>query len=244
MRSLKSLLFLSVAATKLLVASSSGGSSGKYPYEPISDIDEKAYLGRWYQTHASASVIWTFELGGNCVTADYFATDKPRTVRVENIVRPFGSMFAEGEGGFFGDILNYCLTLVVNGFLTQSEEVDGNGYVKLQPGPLPLGIGTPNINDVMYIAPGNYWIIALGPKEGSKDNEQYQWSMVTNAEQTQLYILARDVDEFEALYQRDVLQLAMEWGFTTPTNKPIKTNQADCGYKELDDEEEDDKDKH
>lgn len=196
----------------------------KFPYEPISEVDSDAYIGRWFQAYGSASVIYTFELGGNCVTADYFATDKPRTIRVKNTVRPFGDF--GGQGGFFGDILSFCGALVVNGFLSQSPNVDGQGYVELQPGPIPLGIGTPDINDVMYQSPGNYWIIDLGPiKDG-----QYRYSVVTNALQTQLYILVRDLEEFEAEYEKQVLRLVKSWGFTTPTNKPIKTNQENCGY--------------
>lgn len=199
--------------------------AGKFPYEPIADIELSAYLGRWFQSYASNSVIWTFELGGNCVTADYFATDKDRTVRVLNTVRPFGDF--DGHAGFFSDVLQYCLALPVNGFLSLSSNVDGQGSVTLQPGPIPFGIGTPDIEDVFYTDPGNYWVIELGPKEDG----QYRYAVVTNAVQTQLYILVRDVKEFEERFEQKVLKRINSFGFVTPTNKPLKTNQEGCGYK-------------
>lgn len=229
MRSRTPLLLLVVAAIKPFFVAASD-----FPYEPITNLDESAYIGRWYQAYASKSVLYTFQLGGNCVTADYYTTDKARTVRVKNIVRPFGSIMEPGT--FFGDIANSCLALTVNGFLTQSADVDGQGYVDIQRAPLPFGIGTPNINDVSYQAPGNYWIIALGPKE----NGQYQWAMVTDSSQVQLYILVRDVDEFEELYADEVLQLAKKWGFTSATNSPVKSNQENCGYEEVNEDEDDD----
>lgn len=221
------LLLLLAVATPLL------SSASKYPYEPIEDLDETAYVGLWYQAYASRSVIWTFELGGNCVTATYYATDKPRTIRVLNQVRPFGEL---GGDSWWGDILGYFLTLDVNGYLSQSDEVDGQGYVELQPGPIPFAIGTPDIDDVMYMEPGNYWVIMLGPE---RDGE-YQYSVVTNADQTQLYILVRNVDEFEERWADRVLWQLKDWGFTTPTNEPVKTNQEDCNYKYKDKDHYDD----
>ncbi|CAB9498515.1 expressed unknown protein [Seminavis robusta] len=214
------------------------GGSGSLRYEPIASLDETAYLGTWKQAYASFTVIYTFELGGNCVTADYYATEKNRTVRVENKVRPFGD---RGNGyhrgyeedkpkdkeDYWEEIVNDCLTLTVNGWLTQSPDVDGQGYVELQPGPLPFGIGTPDIDDVMYMPPGNYWIMMLGPIR----NGEYQYSVVTDGEpKSQLYILVRDVDEFEQRWKADVLWQVEKWGFTGFTNRPRKTNQEDCGY--------------
>ena len=63
-------------------------------WAPVGKLDVAAYLGVWYQTYASASVAYTFELGGNCVTATYYPTKYKNTIRVLNQVRPF----ADGGG--------------------------------------------------------------------------------------------------------------------------------------------------
>lgn len=45
---------------------------------PIKNINEEAYFGVWFQVYASATVKYTFELGGNCVTAEYNRTGVAR----------------------------------------------------------------------------------------------------------------------------------------------------------------------
>merc|ERR1712187_639192 len=45
----------------------------------------QAYVGRRYQTYASSTVKYTFEAGGNCVTADYGAVEgRPDVITVRN----------------------------------------------------------------------------------------------------------------------------------------------------------------
>lgn len=46
-----------------------------------------------------------------------------------------------------------------------------------------------------------------------------------------LFILARDVDEFNALYKEEVLELVASKGFTRSYNKPLETYQGpQCKY--------------
>ena len=193
-------------------------------YAPIEDVDVDAYLGVWFQTYASASVKYTFELGGNCVTARYRKTSRNRTIEVQNVVRPCTS-FNDGSIPF-GDLI---FNIVINGYAVQSNTTDGQLQVTLPriPG-LPFGLGTPDINDVTYTDPGNYWIIELGP---INDDGKYDYSIVTNNEEgDQLYVLVRNVTVFEQLYEKDVLKNLEEYGFTKPFNKPRKTNQKNCNY--------------
>jgi hypothetical protein len=199
------------------------------PYVPIENVDEGAYIGVWFQAYASASVIYTFEVGGNCVTATYSLTSKDRTIQVLNEVRPFGGegIHRSEENWWDWDLLDDILTLKVRGYLSQSPTVDGQGYVELQPGPLPFCFGCPNIDDVMYQEPGNYWIMMLGPKRDG----QYQYAVVTDGDpKVQLYVLVRNVAEFEATWKEEVLLQVHEWGFTGATNRPRQTNQENCGY--------------
>merc|ERR1711920_825072 len=80
-----SLLMLQLSAAHgLPVRKLNGG-----PVEPVDEVEVAAYLGRWYQTHASFNVKYTFELGGNCVTADYGASPFNDTITVRNTVRLF-----------------------------------------------------------------------------------------------------------------------------------------------------------
>jgi len=204
----------------------------EFAIKPVEKLDTEAYLGTWFQTYASASVIYTFELGANCVTATYTPSSDDTKIKVQNKIRPFAEAVSEDDGSsWWGDTLRDLSILEVRGFAAQSNVTDGAFQVELQPGPLPLGIGTPRIEDVEFKYDGNYWILELGPIEYS----QYRWAIVTEGkEQTQLYVLVRNVEEFEMLYEEEVLYKLHQYGFTTFTNRPRKTNQKDCGY-ELED---------
>ena len=181
---------------------------------PLTELDTEAYLGRWYQTYASRGVKYTFELGGNCVTADYGAIEgDPKKISVTNTVRPSGFL------GWFTD------AIVVEGFAAQSDTVLGQLEVNLPAGPFG---GEIDINDVTYEHPGNYWILELGPFNAEG---KYSWSIVTNnSEGGQLYILVRDVADFEANHEAEVLAKVEAYGFTRGGNRPRKTNQKNCDY--------------
>lgn len=223
---------LALAALPLLVSASSGSkdSSDGNDGLPIEELDEAAYLGTWFQAYGSASVLYTFELGGNCVTATYKKTEDESKIKVQNRVRPFAGALDGGKDGddsWLGDIARDCSVLLVEGFAAQSNITDGAFTVTLAPGPLPFGLGVPDLEDVEFEDNGNYWILELGPIE----YDQYQWAIVGNGkDMTQLYILVRNVEMFEALYEEEVLQKAKDYGFTTFTNRPRKSNQKDCGY--------------
>jgi lipocalin len=173
---------------------------------PLEKVDVAAYLGRWFQSYASFTVKYSFELGGNCVTADYSTTDINGTIAVTNIVRPFGGDF---------------LKIPINGFAVQSPDENKQGALTVS-----LGPAVKEPEDAEFEDPGNYWIFALGPIIDDK----YQWSLVTNDNQRQLYVLNRDPENFETVYAEDVLKLAEEMGFTNFLNKPRRTNQRGCDY--------------
>eukprot|EP00967_Tisochrysis_lutea_P150888 scaffold292645_cov38-Tisochrysis_lutea.AAC.3 len=186
--------------------------------QPLTQIEEVAYGGRWFQMYASFGVKYTFELGGNCVTADYGATAVPAeeglrgaTFSVLNTVRLFPA--------FARYLPNIFTGIRINGFAVQSPASDGSLQVSLGP----------FANDpaaASYSAPGNYWIVALGPVVDGK----YDWAVVSDSQQSSLYILTRDVVRFRSDYENSVLAQVESMGFTGFFNKPLATNQDGCYY--------------
>ena len=74
--------------------------------------------------------------------------------------------------------------------------------------------------------PSPYWIIKVGPVI----NNQYQYSVVSDPFMLGLYVLARDVDDYYALYDDEILKYLNTTGFTKLYNKPIQTIHDGCSY--------------
>jgi len=75
-----------------------------------------------------------------------------------------------------------------------------------------------------------YWVVKLGPIDSSTD--QYSYAVVTDNTQTSLFVLARNVDEFNEKYDAEVLEFMKNNGFTGFRNSPIATVQNDqCAYR-------------
>jgi len=185
--------------------------------EPVSELNTAAYLGRWYQTYASWTVKNTFELGGNCVTADYGTTDFDDVISVTNTVRP-RIVRSRWIPSWLKRLARRFTR--ITGFAAQSPDTAGA---------LSVSLG-PQANDASlaeFDAPGNYWIVNLGE---INDDGQYEWAVVTNDNQRQLYVLVRDVARFAANDEAAVLDWLKNNGFTTWLNKPRRTNQKDCDY--------------
>lgn len=84
---------------------------------------------------------------------------------------------------------------------------------------------TVKLDGVPTTAP--YWIIELGPMV----EDQYDYAIVSDNVQLDLFVLARDVDRFFSLYDDSVLQSLTTMGFNTTINGPQKTDQNnDCIY--------------
>ena len=167
------------------------------------------------QTYASATVKFTFELGGNCVTADYAATSAPGVVSVLNTVRLFPNLAYWFPRIFTG--------VKINGFAAQSPDTAGALSVAL--GPLVGGAADQRFSD-----PGNYWIVKLGAVVDGK----YDYAIVSEGSMSQLYVLVRNVERFRANDETEVLGWLEEQGFTSPLSKPLPTNQDGCNYEVYD----------
>ncbi len=76
------------------------------------------------------------------------------------------------------------------------------------------------------------WILKLGPKEETFPNvPQYQYAVVSTPRRGQLFVLARNPQEFYARFNEEVLTFLKEEGFTTYLNEPVKTLQSpECKY--------------
>ncbi|XP_041473889.1 outer membrane lipoprotein Blc-like [Lytechinus variegatus] len=125
----------------------------------------------------------------------------------------------------YGKINDTAVTVFNSGRLGSPtgppSEIRGMAYVADAAEPGQLKLKFPNI------PLGDYWVIALGPVE---DNE-YQYAVVTEPMMLQLFILARDPDEFRQKYEDDVLDIVKNAGFTRFYNKPRETVQVpDCIY--------------
>jgi lipocalin len=175
---------------------------------PLSNLNIAAYAGRWFQTHGSASVVNTFQLGGNCVTADYNSTSKGDVVSVLNIVRlnPFG---------------NTLIPVPVSGYAVQSPNAAEQGALQVVLGP------TADPEAPRDYSSPNYWVVDVGAINNAG---LYSWATVSDPAQDTLYVLVRDVEEFKQCCEDDVLARLAEQGFTTARNAPIPTNQVGCGY--------------
>jgi lipocalin len=184
--------------------------------EPRDDVNVTAYLGRWYQVYASVFIKYSFELGGNCVTADYGATDEDGVVSVLNTVRPLAR-----ARRFLPNRLD---GIKVRGFAAQDPASATSGALSVNLGHRATADGT------TFSDPGNYWIIDLGPIV----DDLYDWAVVSDSDQRALYVLTRDVARFREEYEETVLADLEAMGFTDFGNKPRPTNQDNCYYENED----------
>jgi lipocalin len=169
---------------------------------PVQDLDASAYLGRWYQTYASSTVTYTFEAGGECVTADYGAVDGRNdviTVRNSNLV--------------------LGLPVSIGGYAVSNPQQTGEFEVTLGPFADPK-----NAKD---FGSTNYLVFGLGPIVDG----HYDYALVSEPKKNSLYVLTRDVSRFREQHEASVLQRLEELGFTSALNKPLATRQDDqCKY--------------
>jgi len=174
--------------------------------KPVASLNVTAYAGRWYQVYASATVKYTFQVGANCVTADYGpVAGRSDEITVANIVRPLGKKVMV-TGYAVADPTQAGVYDVVLG-------APGHGADPSKPKPF---------------SSANYVVAGLGPLVDGK----YDFAIVTDFAMQSLYILTRDADRFEQQHEADVLKTVEQMGFTSLLNKPLKTNQKGCTYGE------------
>ena len=88
-----------------------------------------------------------------------------------------------------------------------------------------------NIADSAPIAGAPYWIMQLGPVKEYNGVQQYAYSLVGDPTYLYLFVLVRDVEEFRAEYEAEVLEWLYANGFDNNRNRPIETyHESDCIY--------------
>ncbi len=75
-----------------------------------------------------------------------------------------------------------------------------------------------------------YYIVQLGPLEGAAGAQQYQYGIVSDPFGLSLFILARNVTDYYARFDAEVLAWCKAHGFTTLVNEPLKTVHEGCTY--------------
>lgn len=103
--------------------------------------------------------------------------------------------------------------------------IDGYAYIPEESEPGKLKVHFDSDEAAPFDA--SYWVLALGPVN---EDELYDWSIVSDNISQFLFVLARNVDEFNIRYDDQILHMLKELGFTG-RKRPLPTYQKDdCVY--------------
>ena len=72
-----------------------------------------------------------------------------------------------------------------------------------------------------------YWIVGLGQPTYGKQ-ELYEWAIVSDPLKLSLFVLARNVTQYNSAWNETVFELLDAEGFNGPLNSPIQTIQDGC----------------
>lgn len=101
------------------------------------------------------------------------------------------------------------------------SDIDGWAQAENQTAPAAL---TVHLQGVPVPAP--YWIVLLGEPE--TPDGVYTYSIVSDPFELSLFVLARDIDEFNTKYKAEVYAKLDKLGFNEVWNTPLPTLQAGC----------------
>ena len=155
------------------------------------------FTGKWHQMYASLGPLATFELGGRKTMAVYAQSHVAGVLHVSNSNSPIPGLPAQS----------------INGWARQSPHRQGIFHVTLG------SSASKEPEGARFVAPGNYWILKLGPII----NRKYDYALVSNSTLSSCYVLARNPDRFMREYDKTLLSEMKEMGFTTFFNRPHRT---------------------
>lgn len=171
--------------------------------ETVSELNVDQYSGTWFQMYSNFPVMSTFEKDNVCVTAQY-GPPNPSNKLADVSVKNTARLL-EPTNGTIAGITGYA-------YIPDTSE----------PGKLKVHFDQGSPRD------GDYWVADLGPI--NSDNK-YDYAIVTDNLGLTLYVLGRDVKEFNMKYDSDVLDKLDDLGFSGKVKQPIPTYQdADCEY--------------
>jgi len=113
---------------------------------------------------------------------------------------------------------------VLNSQIDKDGSLDQiNGYAFYKPNSSG-GELTVRLDGVPQPAP--YWVLELGPIV----NKQYDYAIVSGNNPISLFVLCRNVNRYYELYNDQVQENLLKYGFTNALNKPLVMYQNDCDY--------------
>ena len=175
----------------------------------VPNIDLKAYSGVYFQTHASAIPLATYEKDKFCITANYGEPKNSSLLGIFDAVPTMSVEYSGNKGGPKGER--------GDGMHATAWQFDK----KRAPGKLVV-----TQDDDFHI--GQLRIIRVGPL--NKDGK-YEYVAKTDLSGTSLFIIARNPKKFREMYQKDLFENLAEDGFDKNFNKPIPTYQGyDCDF--------------
>ena len=166
----------------------------------VPSLNVTQYLGRWFQVYEDPFDAHTFQPKSNCATATY-GLDTTRGAGYVS-VRNWNRL--DNTSGTPKEIFGYAW----------------QPHPNSEPGQLRVVLhgGAP--------FPAPYWVVKLGPVV----NDEYDYAVVTDDLKLTLFILARDVTTFFALYATEVVAWCKAQGFDSFIDKPEVLPQAGCTY--------------
>ena len=171
--------------------------------DTVSELNVDQYSGSWFQMYSNLPVFATFEKDNVCVTAQYGPPNP--TIKIADVSVKNTARLSEPTNGTIAGISGYA-------YIPDPSE----------PGKLKVHFdeGAPTDAD--------YWVADLGPVNSEN---KYDYAIVTDSIGLTLYVLGRDVDEFNKKYDSIVLDKLDSLGFIGKLLQPIPTYQdADCEY--------------
>ena len=152
--------------------------------------------------------------------------------RLYEVYQDTFDMSFQGEGTSCA-VADYMMTTnnitVVNSQFNKYNRVEQiSGYAYYEP-----GNSGGDLSVSLQGVPGGdkpYWVISLGPVV----NKQYQYSIVSDPKRLSLFVLTRDVETFYKDYDKQVLDILADFGYTKYINKPLPMSQEGCDYTRFD----------
>lgn len=171
--------------------------------DTVNELNVDQYSGNWFQMYSNLPVMSTFEKDNVCVTAQYGPPNP--TIKIADVSVKNTARITEPTNGTIAGITGYA-------YIPDQSE----------PGKLKVHFdeGAP--------VDADYWVVDLGPI--NSDNK-YDYAIVTDNLGLTLYVLGRDVKEFNMKYNSIVLDKLDALGFNGELKQPISTYQEkDCDY--------------
>jgi lipocalin len=217
---------------------------------PLSSLNLTQFIGRWYQAYANAFVDSTFEKDNYCVTADY-GLNSNGSISVFNRARigaPDGPE-SQIKGYAVPTSTPGELTVYLQGVpavsLSAGRVLTVHCRAAVAAAPFngrdesyAADVGAPFVMEREARARGKitarfclscivlqgapYWVFGLGPATFGASG-LYEYALVSDYFNLSLFVLARNVTDYMAVYDAEVQTALMVAGFTNVLNKPIVT---------------------